>query len=73
MQVPSAPAIEGKIDFKTGIVPADGTEAANWTQRRHRYVAVFGQLFGQVAACPHLCMWGARTKAQWRVEKLIRG
>jgi len=25
MQVPTAPAIEGKIDFQIGVVPADGT------------------------------------------------
>ena len=37
--------VEDKIDFQTGIVPADGTKAANRIQQRHRYVAVFGQLF----------------------------
>jgi DNA-binding transcriptional LysR family regulator len=43
---PATRAREAKIDFQTGIVPADGTLAANRRQRRDRYVAALGQLSG---------------------------
>ena len=72
MRVPTAPAIEAKIDFQIEIVPADGTGAAKWSERGLRYVAVFEQLSGK-SLLTALYMWGAGIKAQWRVEKLIRG
>ena len=39
----SLPAIQKSSEVWDGIVPADGTRAANWKKRRLRYVAVFGQ------------------------------
>jgi hypothetical protein len=47
MRVPTVPAIEAKIDFQIEIVPADGTGAAKWSERRLRYVADFEQLSGK--------------------------
>jgi hypothetical protein len=46
-QVPTAPAIQAKVDFQIEIVPADGTRAAKWNKRGLRYVAVFEQLSGK--------------------------
>jgi len=35
------------------IVPADGTKAANWKNRRLRYISVFGQLSDKRRLEPH--------------------
>jgi hypothetical protein len=47
VRAPTTSAIEGKIDFQIGIVPADGTRTAKESKRRLRYVAVFEQLSGK--------------------------
>jgi hypothetical protein len=70
--VPSAPAIKAKIDFQIRIVPADGTVLLSGKKRGLRYVAVLGSSQSRQSTCQHLCIWGTGTKAQWRVEKLIR-
>jgi hypothetical protein len=64
--------VEDKIGFQIGIVPADGTKAANRIQQRHRYVAVFGQLFGLRAShrLPVFIYVGYRDQSTMASRKL---
>jgi hypothetical protein len=48
---PAAPMVRTDVDIPMG------TMAANWKKRRLRYVAVFGQLIGQVIACLYAQQW----------------
>jgi hypothetical protein len=73
MRAPRAPAIEGKIDFKVEIAPADGTGTAKGSKRRLRYVAVFEQLSDKSLLTLDSYMWGAEIEAQWPFDKLVRG
>jgi hypothetical protein len=61
--------VENKIGFQIGILPADGTKAAN---QRHRYVAVFGQLFGLRAShlLPVFIYLGYRHQSTMASRKL---
>ena len=45
-------------------MPADGISAANWKERRLRYVAVFWTAHGQNTAWPYMATWGAGRKEQ---------
>jgi hypothetical protein len=44
-------------------VPADGVKAANWRERRLRYVAVFGQLLVKAIYYRSLYNWGYRDQS----------
>jgi hypothetical protein len=54
------------------IVPADGTSAANWRERRLRYVPALRAALRQATACLYVLMWGAERKCTIANRKIKR-